>query len=198
MRKLIQTVLILLPVALTVTGCDFFRRLAGRPTSDQIAAMAEAIRLEESARIADSLRRAVADTSAAQVAESQEAPAVAPAPAATVPATPAPTPAATVPAATAVQTAPAATPEPVAPAPPDDLKRFYIVMASFGKVSNARNYAATLEAKGYPATILKRGGYQVVAVCGTDDEAAVNKSFDEIRRQDFCPQGVWIIDRKGK
>lgn len=186
MRKLIQTVLILLPVALTVTGCDFFRRLAGRPTSDQIAAMAEAIRLEESARIADSLKRAVADTSAAQVAESQEAPAVAPAPAATVPA------------ATTAQTAPAATPEPVAPAPSDDLKRFYIVMASFGKVSNARNYAATLETKGYPATILKRGGYQVVAVCGTDDEAAVNKSFDEIRRQDFCPQGVWIIDRKGK
>lgn len=198
MRKLIQTVLILLPVALTVTGCDFFRRLAGRPTSDQIAAMAEAIRLEESARIADSLRRAVADTSAAQVAESQEAPAVAPAPAAPAPATPAPAPAATVPAATAAQTAPAATPEPVAPAPSDDLKRFYIVMASFGKVSNARNYAATLEAKGYPATILKRGGYQVVAVCGTDDEAEVNKSFDEIRRQDFCPQGVWIIDRKGK
>lgn len=187
MRKLIQTVLILLPVALTVTGCDFFRRLAGRPTSDQIAAMAEAIRLEESARIADSLKRAVADTSTAQVAESQEAPA-----------TPAPAPAATVPAATTAQTAPAASPEPVATAPSDDLKRFYIVMASFGKAANARNYAATLEAKGYPATILKRGGYQVVAVCGTDDEAAINKSFDEIRRQDFCPQGVWIIDRKGK
>ena len=180
MRKLIQTVLILLPVALAVTGCDFFRRLAGRPTSDQIAAMAEAIRLEESARIADSLKKALADTVAVPVAETQEAPAV------------------TVPAATAAQTAPAATPEPAAPAPSDDLKRFYIVMASFGKAANARNYAATLEAKGYPATILKRGGYQVVAVCGTDDEAAINKSFDEIRRQDFCPQGVWIIDRNGK
>ncbi len=172
MKKLIQTVLILLPVALAATGCDFFRMLAGRPTSAQIAAMAEAIRLEESARIADSLRKALADTIPAQAAaEPQE-----------------------VPAAVAPQVA--VTPAPAAQS--DDLKRFYIVMASFGKVANARNYASSLEAKGYPATILRRGGYQVVAVCGTDDEAAVKQSFDEIRRQDFCPQGVWIIDRKGQ
>ncbi|MBP5217402.1 MAG: SPOR domain-containing protein [Bacteroidales bacterium] len=174
MKKLIQTVLILLPVALTATGCDFFRMLAGRPTSAQIAAMAEAIRLEESARIADSLRKALTDTTPVQVAaEPQEVPAAA------VPQV-------------------AVTPAPAPAAPTDDLKRFYIVMASFGKVANARNYASSLEAKGYPATILKRGGYQVVAVCGTDDEAAVKQSFDEIRRQDFCPQGVWIIDRKGQ
>ncbi len=169
MKKLIQTVLILIPVALAATGCDFFRKLAGRPTSDQIAAMAEAIRLEESARIADSLRKALA--------EPQEDSA------ATTPAAAAPAPA-----------APAA----AAPAPAGDLKRFYVVMASFGNSANANKYASILEAKGYPATILKRGSYQVVAVCGTDDEAAIKQSFDEIRRQDFCPQGVWIIDRNGK
>ncbi len=159
MKKLIQTVLILIPVALAATGCDFFRKLAGRPTSDQIAAMAEAIRLEESARIADSLRKALA--------EPQEDSA-------------------------------ATTPAAAAPAPAGDLKRFYVVMASFGNSANANKYASILEAKGYPATILKRGSYQVVAVCGTDDEAAIKQSFDEIRRQDFCPQGVWIIDRNGK
>jgi hypothetical protein len=71
-------------------------------------------------------------------------------------------------------------------------------MASFGNSANANKYASILEVKGYPATILKRGSYQVVAVCGTDDEAAIKQSFDEIRRQDFCPQGVWIIDRNGK
>ena len=159
MKKLIQTVLILIPVALAATGCDFFRKLAGRPTSDQIAAMAEAIRLEESARIADSLRKALAEPH-------EDSAAIAPAAA--------------------------------APAPAGDLKRFYVVMASFGNSANANKYASILEAKGYPATILKRGSYQVVAVCGTDDEAAIKQSFDEIRRQDFCPQGVWIIDRNGK
>ena len=159
MKKLIQTVLILIPVALAATGCDFFRKLAGRPTSDQIAAMAEAIRLEESARIADSLRKALAEPQ-------EDSAAIAPAAA--------------------------------APAPAGDLKRFYVVMASFGNSANANKYASILEAKGYPATILKRGSYQVVAVCGTDDEAAIKQSFDEIRRQDFCPQGVWIIDRNGK
>ena len=156
MKKLIQTVLILIPVALAATGCDFFRKLAGRPTSDQIAAMAEAIRLASSPVTATTTPSAAA-----------------PAAAASAPAT-------------------------AAPAPAGDLKRFYVVMASFGNSANANKYASILEAKGYPATILKRGSYQVVAVCGTDDEAAIKQSFDEIRRQDFCPQGVWIIDRNGK
>lgn len=193
MKKLIQTVLILIPVALAATGCDFFRKLAGRPTSDQIAAMAEAIRLEESARIADSLRKALAEPQ-------EDSAAIAPATATQAASTPtasSPVTAATTPAAAAPATAPSA-PATAAPAPAGDLKRFYVVMASFGNSANANKYASILEAKGYPATILKRGSYQVVAVCGTDDEAAIKQSFDEIRRQDFCPQGVWIIDRNGK
>lgn len=196
MKKLIQTVLILIPVALAATGCDFFRKLAGRPTSDQIAAMAEAIRLEESARIADSLRKALAEPQ-------EDSAAIAPAPAtpaaqaASTPTASSPVTAATTPATAAPATAPSA-PATAAPAPAGDLKRFYVVMASFGNSANANKYASILEAKGYPATILKRGSYQVVAVCGTDDEAAIKQSFDEIRRQDFCPQGVWIIDRNGK
>lgn len=183
MKKLIQTVLILIPVALAATGCDFFRKLAGRPTSDQIAAMAEAIRLEESARIADSLRKALAEPQEDSAATTP-APATPAAEAASTPTASSPVTAATTPAA--------------APAPAGDLKRFYVVMASFGNSANANKYASILEAKGYPATILKRGSYQVVAVCGTDDEAAIKQSFDEIRRLDFCPQGVWIIDRNGK
>ena len=184
MKKLIQTVLILIPVALAATGCDFFRKLAGRPTSDQIAAMAEAIRLEESARIADSLRKALAEPQEDSAATTP-APATPAAQAASTPTASSPVTAATTPAA-------------AASAPAGDLKRFYVVMASFGNSANANKYASILEAKGYPATILKRGSYQVVAVCGTDDEAAIKQSFDEIRRQDFCPQGVWIIDRNGK
>ncbi len=205
MKKLIQTVLILIPVALAATGCDFFRKLAGRPTSDQIAAMAEAIRLEESARIADSLRKALAepqeDSAAIAPAPATQAAstptASSPVTATTTPAAAAPATAPSAPAAAAPATAPSA-PATAAPAPAGDLKRFYVVMASFGNSANANKYASILEAKGYPATILKRGSYQVVAVCGTDDEAAIKQSFDEIRRQDFCPQGVWIIDRNGK
>ena len=196
MKKLIQTVLILIPVALAATGCDFFRELAGRPTSDQIAAMAEAIRLEESARIADSLRKALAEPQEDSAATTP-APATPAAQAASTPTASSPVTATTTPAAAAPATAPSA-PATAAPAPAGDLKRFYVVMASFGNSANANKYASILEAKGYPATILKRGSYQVVAVCGTDDEAAIKQSFDEIRRQDFCPQGVWIIDRNGK
>ena len=203
MKKLIQTVLILIPVALAATGCDFFRKLAGRPTSDQIAAMAEAIRLEESARIADSLRKALAEPQEDSAATTPT-PATPAVQAASTPTASSPVTATTTPAAAAPATAPSApaaaasAPATAAPAPAGDLKRFYVVMASFGNSANANKYASILEAKGYPATILKRGSYQVVAVCGTDDEAAIKQSFDEIRRQDFCPQGVWIIDRNGK
>ena len=196
MKKLIQTVLILIPVALAATGCDFFRKLAGRPTSDQIAAMAEAIRLEESARIADSLRKALAEPQEDSAATTPT-PATPAAQAASTPTASSPVTATTTPAAAAPAAA-ASAPATAAPAPAGDLKRFYVVMASFGNSANANKYASILEAKGYPATILKRGSYQVVAVCGTDDEAAIKQSFDEIRRQDFCPQGVWIIDRNGK
>lgn len=196
MKKLIQTVLILIPVALAATGCDFFRKLAGRPTSDQIAAMAEAIRLEESARIADSLRKALAEPQEDSAATTP-APATPAAQAASTPTASSPVTATTTPSAAAPAAA-ASAPATAAPAPAGDLKRFYVVMASFGNSANANKYASILEAKGYPATILKRGSYQVVAVCGTDDEAAIKQSFDEIRRQDFCPQGVWIIDRNGK
>lgn len=60
MKNAFLTIAIMTLVATAVTGCDFFRRLAGRPDSEWIEAKAEAIRQEEEAlRIRqDSLERA--------------------------------------------------------------------------------------------------------------------------------------------
>lgn len=60
MKNAFLTIAIMALVAASVTGCDFFRRLAGRPDSEWIEAKAEAIRQEEEAlRIRqDSLERA--------------------------------------------------------------------------------------------------------------------------------------------
>ena len=60
MKNAFLTIAVMTLVATTVTGCDFFRRLAGRPDSEWIEAKAEAIRQEEEAlRIRqDSLERA--------------------------------------------------------------------------------------------------------------------------------------------
>ena len=70
MKNAFLTIAIMTLVATAVTGCDFFRRLAGRPDSEWIEAKAEAIRQEEEAlRIRqDSLervRKAEADSLAA-------------------------------------------------------------------------------------------------------------------------------------
>lgn len=60
MKNTFLTIAVMTLVATAVTGCDFFRRLAGRPDSEWIEAKAEAIRKEEEAlRIRqDSLERA--------------------------------------------------------------------------------------------------------------------------------------------
>lgn len=60
MKNTFLTIAVMTLVATAVTGCDFFRRLAGRPDSEWIEAKAEAIRQEEEAlRIRqDSLERA--------------------------------------------------------------------------------------------------------------------------------------------
>ncbi len=60
MKNAFLTIAVMTLVATAVTGCDFFRRLAGRPDSEWIEAKAEAIRQEEEAlRIRqDSLERA--------------------------------------------------------------------------------------------------------------------------------------------
>ena len=43
MRKVLQIAVVLLSVAMMATGCDFFRMLAGRPTSKDIEAKREKI-----------------------------------------------------------------------------------------------------------------------------------------------------------
>ena len=70
MKNAFLTIAVMTLVATTVTGCDFFRRLAGRPDSEWIEAKAESIRKDEEALRArqDSLeaaRNAVADSLAA-------------------------------------------------------------------------------------------------------------------------------------
>ena len=47
MRNVFLTLTFFVLVAFMATGCDFFRRLAGRPDSEWIEAKAESIRKDE-------------------------------------------------------------------------------------------------------------------------------------------------------
>ncbi len=155
MKNVFLTIAVMTLVATAVTGCDFFRRLAGRPDSEWIEAKAEAIRQEEEAlRIRqDSLeraRKAEADSLAA---------------------------------ADSVRLA-------------NHRYRFCVILGSFSSKENAERYAEEIAAKGYKCELLTFRNSTAVGVCPTDDEAQAKKSLSELQRQDFCPNGAWILERK--
>lgn len=155
MKNAFLTIAIMALVAASVTGCDFFRRLAGRPDSEWIEAKAEAIRQEEEAlRIRqDSLeraRKAEADSLAA---------------------------------ADSVRLA-------------NHRYRFCVILGSFSSKENAERYVEEIAAKGYKGELLTFRNSTAVGVCPTDDEEQAKKSLSELQRQDFCPNGAWILERK--
>ena len=155
MKNVFLTIAVMTLVATAVTGCDFFRRLAGRPDSEWIEAKAEAIRQEEEAlRIRqDSLekaRKAEADSLAA---------------------------------ADSVRLA-------------NHRYRFCVILGSFSSKENAERYVEEIAAKGYKCELLTFRNSTAVGVCPTDDEAQAKKSLEELQRQDFCPNGAWILERK--
>lgn len=155
MKNAFLTIAVMTLVATAVTGCDFFRRLAGRPDSEWIEAKAEAIRQEEEVlRIRqDSLeraRKAEADSLAA---------------------------------ADSVRLA-------------NHRYRFCVILGSFSSKENAERYVEEIAAKGYKGELLTFRNSTAVGVCPTDDEEQAKKSLSELQRQDFCPNGAWILERK--
>lgn len=155
MKNAFLTIAVMTLVATAVTGCDFFRRLAGRPDSEWIEAKAEAIRQEEEAlRIRqDSLERArKAEADSLAVADS-------------------------------VRLA-------------NHRYRFCVILGSFSSKENAERYVEEIAAKGYKCELLTFRNSTAVGVCPTDDEAQAKKSLSELQRQDFCPNGAWILERK--
>ena len=155
MKNAFLTIAIMTLVATAVTGCDFFRRLAGRPDSEWIEAKAEAIRQEEEAlRIRlDSLEKArKAEADSLAVADS-------------------------------VRLA-------------NHRYRFCVILGSFSSKENAERYVEEIAAKGYKCELLTFRNSTAVGVCPTDDEAQAKKSLEELQRQDFCPKGAWILERK--
>lgn len=156
MKNAFLTIALVVSVATVATGCDFFRRLAGRPDSEWIETKRAAIaKNEEALRIRlDSLekaRQAAADSAAA---------------------------------ADSVRLA-------------NHRYRFCIILGSFSSKENAERYIEEIARKGYKGEMLAfRNGTTAVGVCPTDDEAQAKKSLEELQRQDFCPKGAWILERK--
>lgn len=156
MKNAFPTIALVVSVSMMVTGCDFFRRLAGRPDSEWIEAKRESIvKNEEALRIRqDSLEKARKLAADSVVAADSARLA-------------------------------------------NHRYRFCIILGSFSSKENAERYIEEIAGKGYKGeTLAFRNGTTAVGVCPTDDESQARKSLEELQRQDFCPKGAWILERK--
>ena len=167
--KFILGMLVVLLGMSVLRGCDAFRRLAGRPTSDEIAAKREMILREEAAHQArmDSLSRiekAKAD-SLALLDKMKDAGEMF----------------------LSVSSLRRANAQKLD-------KRYYIVVGAFSNVDNASWLASKITAAGYEVEKIPYGnGFTAVGVAGTDALAHLWDSLQKVRTEPFCPKDVWIL-----
>jgi hypothetical protein len=164
-------------MALAVTvcllgGCDFFRQLAGRPTSRQIRDKKERIeralqlhqqrldslklvqkQISDSLATLDSLKNAKESMiSTRQLATKRE----------------------------------------------HELPyRYYVMIGSFSSPANAERQAGKAEQAGYPATLIPfRSGFVSVGICPSNSLTEVYASLRKLRSERFCPKDAWILNNE--
>ena len=171
LKKLILA-LLSVAVLLSAGGCDAFRRLAGRPTSADIAAKRALIEAEEAVHQArlDSLKlieKAMADS--LRIVDSIMA----------VPSS----------------IIPAETLQGLQVSKLD--KRYYVVVGAFSKESNIAKMEGFASEKGYSSVRIPfDNGFTAVGLCGTDELAAAYDSLRRVKAEEFCPEDVWVLRNK--
>ena len=170
-----KRILVITALAATVCvagGCDFFRQLAGRPTSKQIRAKQERIEREaqQHQRRLDSLKlvqKQISDSLATldSLRNAKE---------------------------TLIST------RQLSGGRKYDIPyRYYVMIGSFGSADNATRQAARAEEAGYPATLIPfRNGFTAVGCCPSDNLTEVYASLRKLREKDFCPSDAWILNNE--
>ena len=153
-----------------LTGCDFFRSLAGRPTSEEIEEMrVEKLRVEEErlqANIAklEKERRAVADSiEAMKLIRQQEGTLL--------------------------------NPSALGGLFTTKLEaRYCVIIGAFSMRSNAERLHKAASDKGYsPSLISFRNGLTAVGLCPVESLNEAMNAIRKIREEAFCPDDVWIL-----
>ena len=169
MRK--SVILLILATALSATGCDFFRVIAGRPTSKDIdAKRVQIMKAEEAALQArlDSIRRCeekiVSDSLAALDSLASQGVMISDA-----------------------SRLGGLVQETEGP-------RYRIVIGVFRDRANALKLASEVEAGGYAAELLDcKRGLIAVGVCPSDRIARTFEDLNGLRSEQFCPKDSWIL-----
>ena len=153
-------------------GCDFFRQLAGRPTSRDIEAKRLRIEREAEAhqRRLDSLKlvqKQISDSLATldSLKNAKES---------------------------MISTRQLATKR------EHELPyRYYVMIGSFSSPANAERQAGKAEQAGYPATLIPfRSGFVSVGICPSNSLTEVYASLRKLRGERFCPKDAWILNNE--
>ena len=162
-------IMVLLPL---VTGCDFMRKLAGRPTAEEVEMMRiELLRAEEAALQArlDSLRnveqRMLQDSLNAIDSIRQLGGSI------------------------------------LNPASLGGLfatkleSRYYIILGSFRSRANAEGLFNVAKGAGYRPALISfgKGGLSAVGVCPVNRLSDALANLGEVKKESFCPKDVWIL-----
>ncbi|MBO7076690.1 MAG: SPOR domain-containing protein [Bacteroidales bacterium] len=185
MRKAI-TIVAFMVTACLLSGCDFFRVLAGRPTSREIEEKRKAILLLDAAEPqADTVQLAeepVVEQPAASETKPADEPAKQPETKQEVKQT------------TASGGIRVSTRKAEIFNDPKPEYRYYVMIGTFGSRDNAVRLSGKAGEAGYPVTLLPFGnGMTTVAVCPTNDFGDVCAALEKLRKESFCPKDACIL-----
>lgn len=184
MKRTFAILSLIVPL-LCFQSCDFFRKIAGCPTSDYIEAKAARLEAEKK-----EMEKKQAPVDSARLAEEVLPEEVQPGKVS-----------ATVPAATA---APAAVPSVAKRSSLMDGASkqaigagYCIVMGSFGNKDNAVKLASRIKEAGYPVVLIPMtNGLTAVGACPSDSIDDVSSSLAKLLNESFCPKDAWILDAR--
>ena len=173
-----SVLLLMLAVALTLTSCDFMRKMSGRPTKEELNMLKgeleridqlrqEEVRVRASIDSLEQVRKTLEDSLA--VSQTVEV----------------------------VEETPVVAPKPVV----DNSRyltanlenRYYVIIGAFQSYQNAKALLNTADKYGYsPVLIGCRNGLIGVGVCPVDDYGDALIALQMIKREKFCPANPWI------
>lgn len=168
-------ILALCLLAAFVSGCDFLRTVAGRPTSEHIEAKRQVVELQEQRIKAAADSAANAERIAREAAEHEVAAAAA-----------------------LDRLNRESRIVPVSRIYNIDKSslssRYYVMIGSFSSVENASALAEQIRAAGFEAVLLPyRNGRNAVALDPTDDVVRIEASLRKALDCSFCPADAWIL-----
>lgn len=158
---------------LSLSSCDAFRRLAGRPTSEDIAVIREKIRVDSIARADSEAALALQREAAAKLARDYEA------------------------GKRMIEEAgsfirPLSQSSQIVsgkiPA------KYCIVVGSFRMHANALNQMSGIDPSLNPASVMCANGLEAVFVAASDNLLETASRIPDVRKQQVCPKDFWILE----